>query len=80
MKGDNNFKQCDTSLIDITHITQVECGEDHTVILGDDGFVNAIGSNCNNQCNLSLLRDGVKATQIACGKLHTAVLLEDGTV
>lgn len=79
-KGNNSFKKCELDTIDIVHIRQVECGEDHTVILGDDGRVGAIGSNCNNQCNLKMLRPGLRASEIACGKLHTAILLEDGSV
>jgi len=78
--GNNNFKQCDISKIDIKHVKRVDCGEDHTVILGDDGKVNVIGSNLNNQCNLSLMATDVDAVDIACGKLHTAILLADGKI
>lgn len=56
---------------------QVDGGLDHTVVLFNDGTVEAVGSNAKGQCNVS---DWTDIVQISAMKNHTVGLKEDGTV
>eukprot|EP01135_Chromosphaera_perkinsii_P006314 Nk52_evm43s485 gene=Nk52_evmTU43s485 len=43
---------------------QVECGLDHTVVLGNDGSVYACGWNADSQCGIVATEDDVKGNKI----------------
>jgi len=76
-------------------ITQVVCGEYHTIFLGSDGKVYSVGRN-NNHGQLGLGHKispqttpqeitffsylSITITQIACGSNHTMFLASDGKV
>jgi alpha-tubulin suppressor-like RCC1 family protein len=54
----------------------ISAGSSHTVGLKNDGTVVAVGSNYDNQCDVSKWRDIVA---VAAGKNHTIGLKADGT-
>lgn len=56
---------------------QVDGGLDHTVVLFNDGTVEAVGSNSKGQCNVS---DWTDIIQISTMRNHTVGLRENGTV
>jgi alpha-tubulin suppressor-like RCC1 family protein len=84
-EGANNIK-----------ISQIACGNGHTMFLTDDGNVYGIGRNYSYQLGysnsradqltpryLSWFREGgnnITITQIACGYSHTMFLTDDGNV
>ena len=71
-------------------VTDVSCGEEHTVFVqGDGGYVYAMGSNSEGRlgtgvsdmrsCNVPTLVDGlVNIRKVSCGSAHTLALSEDG--
>merc|ERR1712185_648597 len=71
---------------------QVVAGENHTMILAEDGTVFACGRNDYGQLGLGdttnrstftavpALPDGKVAKQVVAGRFHTMILAEDGTV
>lgn len=71
-------------------MTDVSCGEDHTVFVqGDGGYVYAMGSNSEGRlgtgnadirsCNVPTLVDGLcNIKKVSCGSSHTLALSEDG--
>ena len=76
-------------------ISQIACGENHTMFLTDDGNVYGVGYNGYRQLgynsssaqstpvHLSWFREGennITISQIACGSNHTMFLTDDGNV
>ena len=73
-------------------VTDVSCGEEHTVFVqGDGGYVYAMGSNNEGKlgtgnpemrsCNVPTLVDGISGIKkVACGTSHTLALSDDGQV
>ena len=71
-------------------VTEVSCGEEHTVFVqGDGGYVYAMGSNADGRlgtgnpdmrsCNVPTLVDGLSnIKKVSCGAAHTLALGEDG--
>ena len=71
-------------------VTEVSCGEEHTVFVqGDGGYVYAMGSNVDGRlgtgnpdmrsCNVPTLVDGLSnIKKVSCGAAHTLALGEDG--
>jgi len=71
-------------------VTDVSCGEEHTVFVqGDGGYVYAMGSNNEGKlgtgnpemrsCNVPTLVDGIcNIKKVACGTSHTLALSDDG--
>jgi len=77
-------------------VSQIACGQNHTMFLTDDGNIYGFGQNSNYQLgysnstanqstprHLSWFREGgnnITITQIACGAYHTMFLTDDGNV
>lgn len=71
-------------------VTDVSCGEEHTVFVqGDGGYVYAMGSNSEGRlgtgnpeirsCNVPTLVDGLSnIRKVSCGSSHSLALSEDG--
>ena len=74
--GENRFGEC--NIFSWRDITQISCGNWHTVGLRKDGTVVACGSNANGQCDVSNLPS--RAIAVSCGRYHTAILLDTGKV
>ena len=74
--GENRFGEC--NIFSWSKITQISCGNWHTVGLRKDGTVVACGSNANGQCDVSYLPG--RAVAVSCGRYHTAILLDSGKV
>ena len=74
--GENRFGEC--NIFSWRKITQISCGNWHTVGLRKDGTVVACGSNANGQCDVSYLPG--RAVAVSCGRYHTAILLDSGKV
>jgi len=69
------------------NVRTLACGENHTVIIKDDGSVWSTGWNNNGQLGVGDRGDrhqftdtGITAKQVACGTWHTAVIKDDGSV
>ena len=54
-------------------------GSHHVCLLCDDGSAVAIGSNRFGQCDIPVLREGLRYTQVAAGGTFTVLLCSDGT-
>ena len=74
--GENRFGECD--IYSFENITQVSCGDWHTVVLDENGKAYSCGSNYNGQCNVPQSNGRIK--KISCGRYHTIFLFEDGTI
>lgn len=73
-------------------VTDVSCGEEHTVFVqGDGGYVYAMGNNSEGRlgtgntdirsCNVPTLVDGLcNIRKVSCGSSHSLALSEDGKV
>jgi len=71
---------------------QVDCGENHTAVLFNDGTIKTFGSNFSGQLgdgtntdsnvpvDVSGIGPGSGAIQVSCGFYHTLILFEDGTI
>ena len=81
----------DGIIIRSSDIKQIACGNEHTVILKNDGSVWSCGYNTYGQLGLNDTTDRTTFTQvttnvnndvkeIACGRYHTFILKNDGSV
>lgn len=71
-------------------VTAVAAGNDHSVLLGSDRFVYAVGDNSSGQLGTGDLagprrtpvrmRDSAGAVGVAAGSLHSLALMSNGTV
>ena len=78
-----------TTIPDSLKVKAVSCGDNHTVIITEDGNLYSFGLNNRGQLGLgsninsnvpSLVIDlnGLKVKAASCGKLHTVIITEDG--
>jgi len=73
-------------------VSQIACGDSHTIVLMTDGTIYATGNNGSGQLGLGNTTQQTSLTlmntvpvdktpvEIACGGLHTVVRMSDGTV
>ena len=53
-------------------------GQDHSVLLRDDGQAVAFGENRRQQCNIPALPAGLRYVACAAGGIHSLLLRDDG--
>ena len=68
-----------SSLVKFHTYTQISGGYEHTVLLRSDGCAVAVGENCDGQCNIPPLDEGMAYAQVSAGGLHTVLLRSDGS-
>lgn len=85
ISNSNNY----TITENINRITQVACGDSHTMLLMEDGTIMGAGSNSSGQMGREFylfhnrfikIINIRNVTQIACGNEHTIILLGDNTI